>query len=102
MEDELDRLAPGVQQVGREDEEEGIQESDIFPIFTPADDSISSHTEIYPLFNSDDTLPSEIIPNYLADEEYLTLVQSLNREQRRFLSMSSIFSKPLRSLCTIS
>ena len=84
MEDEWDRLAPGVQQVEREDEEEGVQESDIFPIFAPADDSISSHTEIYPLFNSDDTSPSEIIPNYLADEDYLTLVQSLNREQRTF------------------
>ena len=83
MEDEWDRLAPGAQQVEREDEAEGVQESDIFPVFAPTDDAVSSHTQIFPVFDDDDTLPSEIIPNYLPDEEYLALVQSLNREQRR-------------------
>ena len=84
MENEWDRIAPGAQQIEREDEEEGVQESDIFPVFAPTDDAISSHSELHPLFESDDTIPSEIIPNYLSDEEYLALVQSLNTEQRRF------------------
>ena len=84
MENEWDRIAPGAQQIEREDKEEGVQESDIFPVFAPTDDAISSHSELHPLFEIDDTIPSEIIPNYLSDEEYLALVQSLNTEQRRF------------------
>ena len=84
IENEWDRIAPGAQQIEREDE--GVQESDIFPVFAPTVDAISSHSELHPLFESDDTIPSEIIPNYLSDEEYLALVQSLNTEQRRFNS----------------
>ena len=83
MEDEWDRIAPGVQQVEREDEEEGVQESDIYPVFAPSNKAFSSHSEVFPMYD-DESQASEIIPNYLPDEDYLSLIQSLNREQQRF------------------
>ena len=83
MEDRWDRLAPGVQQMEREDEEEGVQESDIYPVFAPADNAVSSHSELSPLFHDNESQPAEL-PNYLPDEEYQSLIQSLNKEQHRF------------------
>ena len=45
MEEKWDQLAPAAQQVEREDEEKGIRESDIFPVFAAPTESVTDSSD---------------------------------------------------------
>ena len=84
FEDHWDKMVPGAQQTNKEDEEEGVTESDIYPVFAAPSAAISSYSDFTSRTNTANTDQEEVMSHYLPEEEYLELVRSLNKEQREF------------------
>ena len=83
LDDEWDKVAPTAQQTEGEDEEEGVQESDIFPQFDPPNTTISEYSDLSA--GNDETDPNEDVQtHYLPEDDYSDLLRSLNTEQREF------------------
>ena len=90
MEDEqreYDQTAPNAEQENREAEEEGSKESEQFVYFNPSRVVEHRHYDIgIELQSTCSVPPVETTGIMLPDEEYLTLLRSLNLRQREFFN----------------
>ena len=90
MEDEqreYDQTAPNAEQENREAEEEGSKESEQFVYFNPSRVVEHRHYDIgIELQSTCSVPPVETSGNMLPDDEYLTLLRSLNLRQREFFN----------------
>ena len=90
MEDEqreYDQTAPNAEQENREAEEEGSKESEHFVYFNPSRVVEHRHYDIgIELQSTCSVPPVETTGIMLPDEEYLTLLRSLNLRQREFFN----------------
>ena len=90
MEDEqreYDQIAPNAEQENREAEEEGSKESGHFVYFNPSRVVEHRHYDIgIELQSTCSVPPVETTGIMLPDEEYLTLLRSLNLRQREFFN----------------
>ena len=90
MEDEqrgYDQTAPNAEQENREAEEEGSKESEQFVYFNPSKVVEHRHYDIgIELQSTCSVPPVETTVILLPDDEYLTLLRSLNLRQREFFN----------------
>ena len=90
MEDEenaYDQIAPNTEQENREAEEEGVKEAEIFVYFNPNRVVEQRHYDIGIEPQSTCSVPQvETTGILLSNEEYLTLLRSLNLRQREFFN----------------
>ena len=83
---EYDGLAPNEEQENREAEEEGVKESENFVYFNPDRVVEHRHYDIGIELQSTCSVPKvETTGIMLPDEDYLSLLRSLNLRQRDFL-----------------
>ena len=84
---EYDGLAPNSEQENREAEEEGVKESENFVYFNPDRVVEHRHYDIGIELQSTCSVPRiETTSFMLPDEEYLSLLRSLNLRQREFFN----------------
>ena len=84
---EYDGLAPNAEQESREAEEEGVKESENFVYFNPDRVVEHRHYDIGIELQSTCSVPRvETTSFMLPDEEYLSLLRSLNLRQREFFN----------------
>ena len=84
---EYDGLAPNAEQENREAEEEGVKESENFLYFNPDRVVEHRHYDIGIELQSTCSVPRvETTSFMLPDEEYLSLLRSLNLRQREFFN----------------
>ena len=84
---EYDELAPNAEQENRETEEEGAKESESFVHFNPERVVEHRHYDIGIELESNCSVPRvETTSIMLPDEEYLSLLRSLNLRQREFFN----------------
>ena len=90
MEDEektYDQVAPNTEQEDREAEEEGVKEAENFVYFNPNRVVEQRHYDIgIELQSTCSVPPVETTGIMLPNEEYLTLLRSLNSRQREFFN----------------
>ena len=86
-ENAFDQIAPNTEQENREAEEEGVKEAENFVYFNPSGVVEQRYYDIgIELQSTCSVPPVETTGIMLPDEEYLTLLRSLNLRQREFFS----------------
>ena len=86
-ENAYDQIAPNTEQENKEAEEEGAKEAENFVYFNPSRVVEQRHYDIgIELQSTCSVPPVETTGIMLPDEEYLTLVRSLNLRQREFFN----------------
>ena len=86
-ENAYDQIAPTTEQENRDAEEEGVKEAENFVYFNPNRVVEQRHYDIgIELQSTCSVPPVETTGIMLPDEEYLTLLKSLNLRQREFFS----------------
>ena len=87
VENAYDQIAPNMEQENREAEEEGAKEAKNFVFFNPSRVVAQRHYDIgIELQSTCSVPPVETTGIMLPDEEYLTLLRSLNLRQREFFN----------------
>ena len=86
-ENAFDQIAPNTEQENREAEEEGVKEGENFVYFNPSRVVEQRHYDIgIELQSTFSVPPVETTGIMLPDEEYLTVLRSLNLRQREFFN----------------
>lgn len=86
-EDSYDKLAPNAEQENREAQEEGVKEAEDFVYFNPERVTEHRHYDIGIEIQCASTVQTEESTGFMMpDEEYLSLLRSLNLRQREFFN----------------